>query len=174
MLIECPHCFTRVLPRRDGECPSCQRNTLNVRDADRKRVAVIVRENSKMPDYCCTCTLPERRLVRVARSRLVWGSRRDTSFGAAAVSALQLLAGGLHFLIHRLHSDKQSGEQEVVVRMRQCRECSRETPLDPIFVNFDAYTMKFVVPRDFARMFGELNDNDTPKENPDVFPDIGA
>jgi hypothetical protein len=132
-----------------------------VREADREFVTVTVRENSTMPDYCCTCMLAERRLVRVTRSRLIWGSRRDASFGAAAAFALQLLAGGLHFLIGRLHSEKAGGEQEVVVKMRQCRECSRRLPLDPTLVNFDAYTMKFVVQRDFARMFGELNGNES-------------
>jgi hypothetical protein len=96
MLTECPHCFTRVLPRPDGECPSCQQNTRDVRDADGEITTVIVRENSRMPDYRCTCMLPERRLVRVARSRLVWGRGRDTSFGAAAAFALQLFVGGLH------------------------------------------------------------------------------
>jgi hypothetical protein len=148
-----------VLPRPDGQCPSCQQNTQSVRDADREFVTVTVREKSIMPDYCCTCMLPEQRLVRVARSRLVWG-RPDTSFGAAAINAVRLLLGGLFFLIHRLSAEKQWGEQEVVVNMRQCRECSRNKPLDPILVNFDAYTMKFVVQRDFARMFGELNGED--------------
>lgn len=110
--------------------------------------------------------LPEQRLVRVARSRLVWGSRPDTSFGAAAAFALQLIVGGLHYMIHLLHSDKEGGEQAVVVKMRQCRECSRHKPLEPILVNFDAYTMKFVVLRDFARMFGELNGDESTSASP--------
>jgi hypothetical protein len=68
------------------------------------------------------------------------------------------LLGGLTALIHLLHSDKGSGSQKVVVRVRQCRPCSRRQPLEPEFVNYDGYNMKFVVHRDFAKMFGELND----------------
>jgi hypothetical protein len=52
MLTECPHCFTRVLPKPDGQCPACQQSTLNVRDADREWMTATVRENSRMPDYC--------------------------------------------------------------------------------------------------------------------------
>jgi hypothetical protein len=157
MLTECPHCFTRVLPKPDGQCPGCQQSTLNVRDADREWMTATVRENSRMPDYCCTCMLPELRLVRVSRSRVVWGSSDDSGLGAAAAFVLHLLIGGLSFLIHLLHSEKRSGSQKVVVQVRQCRACSRRQPLEPVFVNFDGYSMKFVVHRDFARLFGELN-----------------
>jgi hypothetical protein len=157
MLTECPHCFTRVLPRPDGQCPACQQSTLNVRDADREWMTVTVRENSQMPDYCCLCMLPESRLVSVVRSRVVWGTKDDSGFGVAATLALHLLIGGLSFLIHSLHAEKRSGAQMVVVRVRQCRACSRREPLEPTFVNFDSYSMKFVVHRDFAKLFGELN-----------------
>ena len=157
MLTECPHCFTRVLPKPDGQCPACQKSTVDVRDADREFTTVTVRENSNIPDYCCSCMLPERRLVRVVRSRVVWGASEDSGVGAAAAIALRLLIGGFSFLVHLLHSEKRSGSQKVVVRVRQCRECSRHQPLEPTFVNYDAYSMKFVVHRDFAKMFGEQN-----------------
>ncbi len=157
MLTECPHCFTRVLPRPDSQCPACQQDTRSVRDADREFVTVTVRENSTMPDHCCSCMLPERRLVRISRSRVVWGSGDDGGIGAAAALVLQALAGGVHFLIHALFSEKGSGSQKVVVQVRQCGECSRRQVLEPVFVNYDAYTMKFIVHRDFARMFDELN-----------------
>jgi hypothetical protein len=158
MLTECPHCFTRVLPRPDGQCPACQQSTVDVRDADREFRTVTVRESSHMPDFCCSCMLPERRLVRIARSRVVWGSGGDS--GAAAVVAMVLhgLLGGLTGFVRMLHSDKSSGAQKVVVQVRQCRPCSRRLPLEPVFVNYDGYNMKFVVHRDFAKMFGELND----------------
>ena len=42
MLTECPHCFTRVLPRPDGQCPACQQSTVDVRDADREFMMVTV------------------------------------------------------------------------------------------------------------------------------------
>ena len=157
MLTECPHCFTRVLPRPDGQCPACQQSTIDVRDADREFMTVTVREDSRMPDFCCTCMLPEQRLVRIARSRVVWGSGGDT--GAAAVVAMVLhgLLGGLAGFVAMLHSDKRSGSQKVIVRVRQCRPCSRRLPLEPVFVNYDGYYMKIVVHRDFAKMFGELN-----------------
>ena len=157
MLTECPHCFTRVLPKPDGQCPACQRNTLEVREVDREFITVTVREDSAMPDYCCTCVLPERRLVRISHSRVVWGSGDEGGIGAAAAVALQALAGGVHFLFHAFFSEKRSGSQKVAVSVRQCRECSRRHPLEPVLVNYDAYAIKFVVHRDFARMFGELN-----------------
>ncbi len=157
MLTECPHCFTRVLPKPDGQCPACQQSTLDVRDADREWMTVTVRENSQMPDYCCICMLPERRLVRLVRSRVVWGSKDDSGVLAAVVLALHVLVHPLAFLFHLLHAEKRSGSQFVVVRVRQCRECSRRQPLEPTFVNFDGYSMKLVVHRDFAKLFTELN-----------------
>lgn len=157
MLPEFPHCFTRVLPRPDGQCPSCQQSTLSIRDADREFVTVTVRENSQMPDFCCTCMIPERRLVRVAQSRVVWGSSDDSGVATAALFVAHVLIGGFTFLIQLLHSDKRSGSQKVVVRVRQCRECSRRQPLEPVFVNHDGYSVKFVVRHDFATMFAEVN-----------------
>lgn len=110
-----------------------------------------------MPDHCCTCMLPETRLVRVTRSRVVWGSPGDSGVAAVVATVIKLLLGGIHFLLHALASEKSSGSQKVVVQMRHCRECSRRQPLEPTFVNYDAYTMKFIVHRDFAGLFGELN-----------------
>ncbi len=157
MLTECPHCFTRVLPRPDGQCPACQKSTIDVRDADREFITITVRENCQMPDFCCTCLLPERRLVRISRSRVVWGSADDGGVGAAAAFVLQALVGGVHFLLHALLSDKRSGSQKVVVRVRHCRQCSRRQPLEPVFVNYDGYYMKIIVLRDLAEMFRDLN-----------------
>jgi hypothetical protein len=160
MLTECPHCFTRVLPRPDGQCPACQKSTVNVSDAERKNATVIVTEKSKMPEFCCMCMVPERRTIRLARSRDVTISSKESSEGAIAVMLLYVLLGAFAFVLHALHlllGWKSPDSQRVVVRVRQCRACSHRRPLDPIFVNFDAYTMKFVVHRDFAKLFEELN-----------------
>jgi hypothetical protein len=157
MLVECPHCFTRVLPRPDGQCPSCQQSTQSIRDADRESVTVIVRENSQMPDFCCTCMIPERRLVRVVRSRDVPGTS-DVAGSIGVRFALQLLLPLIGDIIHiAFGAPKSSNSQAVVVRVRQCRECSRHQPLEPVFVNFDGYNMKFVAHRNFAKLFTELN-----------------
>jgi hypothetical protein len=102
--------------------------------------------------------LPEQRLVRIARSRIVWSSGGDEWFGAIAALLVHALIGPITFLARLLHSEKRSGSQKVVVRVRQCRPCSRRQPLEPAFVNYDGYNMKFVVHRDFAKMFCELND----------------
>src|SRR5579864_8398637 len=157
MLTECPHCFTRVLPKPDGQCPACQQSTMNVRDADREFMTVTVRENSQMPDFCCTCMLSELRLVRVARSRVVWRSVDGTGVTAALVFVFHWLFHGIGFLLHLLDPQKRSGSQKVVVRVRQCQECSRRQPLEPVLVNYDAYSMKFVVHKDFAKLFAQLN-----------------
>jgi len=157
MLIECPHCFTRVLPRADGECPACQQNTQSVRDIDRQFKTVTVGETSAMPDHCSTCMLPETRLVRVTRSRVIWGAAGDSGVAAVVATVIRLLLGGIHFLFHLMTSERDSGSQKVVVQMRHCRECSRRQPLEPTFVNYDAYTMKFIVHREFAHEFVAMN-----------------
>ena len=145
MLTECPHCFTRVLARPDGQCPSCQQSMLNVRGAQREFMTVTVGENSQMPDYCCILHDPRTTVGACCTLARRLGGPGDSGIWAVAAFLLHGVVGVLSLLMQVLHSDKQSGSQMVVVRIRQCRECSRRQPLEPVFVNYDGYNMKFVV-----------------------------
>jgi len=43
------------------------------------------------------------------------------------------------------------------VEIPQCKECSRKAKIEPQSVHIESYRMKFVVHRDFAKQFQQLN-----------------
>jgi tryptophan synthase beta chain len=56
--------LTLVCPKRDGECPACQRNTRDTRGIDLNRTTVVIGEEAQMqmdetedyPDILIGCT----------------------------------------------------------------------------------------------------------------------
>ncbi len=55
MIVECPHCHTRVLPKADNICPACRENILDTHDVDPNMVSLSVRESQDLPPYCYRC-----------------------------------------------------------------------------------------------------------------------
>lgn len=166
MMLDCPHCFRTVVPLPSGQCPACRANTKEPGKYAGERIVLEVGEKSTLPEVCCHCATLTKRAVKITRSAAAAddgvspNSRYEEDPGAARFlvklafgSLLTMLAsaivGGL--------SSGGRGSNRIVVRMRQCSECSRQGRVEPIQVDFDYYRMRFAVHRRFAEHFRQLN-----------------
>ena len=66
-LIECPGCHVRVMPNRDGICPSCRVNVDEVDDDQMRRITV--RDKAVLPEICVQCGKPTPRRFELEASR---------------------------------------------------------------------------------------------------------
>jgi hypothetical protein len=155
MEVECPHCFTLVSPAADGECPACRENTRVTSGQDPDRVTLTVGEHSQSPDVCCDCGLPTRRTTHVKR----WKPPENAQYADGFLIVGVLLFGWLGSALAALHRIIRGrfGGQTVVVRIAQCHECVTSGAPDPLRVDHEHFTMRFLVHRDFARQFERLN-----------------
>lgn len=157
MAIECPHCFTYVHDAGDGQCPSCRQDTNDVRGLDRDLATVVIGETSPIPDVCCDCGLPTQRRIRIKKWKPIAGNdsamTTDAQTGAilAAMYVLFGWIGGifLHLVWKRISHDGQ----KVCVPMVQCDACSKGGAPRPLRVDYEHFTMRFVVHRIFKNHF---------------------
>jgi hypothetical protein len=165
MATECPHCFRTVIPLKDGMCPSCRQNVREAPAFAQGLEAIWIGEKARLPELCCTCGESCRRTVTVS-STLNYTTRAESRsqtdddggvarlfarivFGRLFVALFQILTGG--------GPTSANGSVRVQVKMRQCRPCSRKTPLEPQTVDYDYHKMRFVVRAQFAEAWVNVN-----------------
>ncbi len=148
MIVECPHCYTNVLPSREGQCPACRNNVHDAPKADPSKTSLTVRHGAELPSFCCGCGCPTDRYVKVLRKISHKKAQQDTSLGLFLV--LGLLFGWIFWLIAWMRGDFRTRVGDVVVaRMPQCKLCGANGAPDPIRVNAEELRMTFVVHRQF-------------------------
>lgn len=55
MTVECPRCFTTVLPMKDGICPACRKNLNTSTALSSKMTAVAISVDEELPPFCAMC-----------------------------------------------------------------------------------------------------------------------
>lgn len=157
MSTECPHCYVRVFPDRDGVCPSCLENVLDLSGTDPTKTTVLVNPNSKMPDVCCNCGLPTRRFVKVKSYGARGVETAPSESGRILLILLEILF--LPFFLV-LPKDTRSRRGHVlfkrVVSVPQCRMCSGNK-IAPVQEDHDQGTMSLVVDREFKERFQRVD-----------------
>ena len=133
-MIECPHCFTKVIAKADSTCPACGRIVLDKDGTSPGQTAVILTPGQELPSLCTSCgTFTERR-VRISRSIPV-GSEE-----------LQLSSPGLlsAFFAWALRLSRRS----VAVDIPLCALCG-SSRIRLLHVDFENYAMTLVVDKAF-------------------------
>jgi hypothetical protein len=117
MLIDCPHCYTRVIPKADGCCPACQNDTRDVAGLDTSRTTIRVSQGDILPPICCECGQYTSRVVSIHKKT---GPRDEgpTLLGAAVLWVFFRSLGARLLL-------RAAGSTLVVnVTMPQCDACA--------------------------------------------------
>jgi len=65
-IIECPHCHCRVVPRRDGLCPSCEKNPDDMRGTNAEMTLLDIAKGWEMPNVCVLCGRPTDEIARLS------------------------------------------------------------------------------------------------------------
>ncbi len=146
MIVECPHCHTRVEPTVDEECPSCRKNVLDNSDADLSKTSMSIAHSTKLPQVCHSCAIPTDRYVVVKQS-----------FGATEMSAVRRVLSMLVAVVFGLFNLDNDSQRErrrrdnVRVRVPQCQTCSSNGPPQPMSVNSETYHLTLLVDRRFKQ-----------------------
>jgi hypothetical protein len=137
MVIDCPHCFTKVIPKPDGSCPACQGNT-RVSRARPDYSACRVGHNAPLPPICCGCGQAADQYYAITSHSTEGRSE------ASGVTALLLAMISLPMAIFMLLRGMQ--ETSVVqVKLPICPHCRQFGLPTPQYVDFKNARMTFVV-----------------------------
>jgi hypothetical protein len=66
LIVECPHCHVKVLPKADNICPACQNNMSDLQDVDPNQVSLVIHESEELPSFCYSCNRYTERIIRLS------------------------------------------------------------------------------------------------------------
>lgn len=138
MLIDCPHCCTRIVPKSDGICPACQKDTRDTTGLDPSRTSIHVNQGDVLPPVCCECGQPTSRSVSVYRKAS--GRGQPSTTVGLVVFALLSWSVGLYLTLRGL-----ANATVAQVRIPQCEACAKRGPPQPRYVDYGNARMTFVV-----------------------------
>ncbi len=151
MIVECPHCFTKVAPAADGICPACRENVHDKPSEGADQTSMAVRHLTDLPGICCGCGQSTDRYVKISR-KISHQKEQDSSIGALFI--LGLLFGWLFWIIALFRGAKGNRVGDVViVEMPQCPGCQANGKPEPIRVNAEELQMTFVVHRELQARY---------------------
>jgi hypothetical protein len=148
MLINCSHCNTRIVPKSDGTCPACQKDTRDTTGLDLSRASIHVSQGDVLPTICCECGQPTSRSVPVYRKTS--GRDEPSTIVGLVIFALLSFSAGLYLLLRGV-----ANTNVAQVRMPQCEACARRGPPEPRYVDFANARMTFVVHQNLKAAMSE-------------------
>lgn len=139
IVVECPHCHTKIMPLADNTCPACQGNLSDSAGVDPNKVSLLIHESEELPTYCYSCNQYTEEEVRIS--------------------------GDQESILSKFLFGDVSPEQtsNVVIFLPQCETCSEIEDPEPVEVDYELQTMTFVVHtgfRDRVIQFRENQDQD--------------
>jgi len=136
VIIECPHCHIRVIPKPNNICPACQEDISNLEGTDPDQVAFTIHESEDLPDYCFSCNSYTERIIRVSA---------DEESGI-----LNAIFG----------TPEPEDTTNVILYLSQCDLCD-ERDKDPqrVEVDYEHQTMTLVVHRGFRDRVLQMREN---------------
>lgn len=142
MIVECPHCYRKVLTNDDGTCPACKKNINALAGTDQSKTLVTLSSRQKLPAICIHCgraAVTEQTFVRKERNR-----EMETS----PTFILGILEGMLMLLVGRFLSDDK---QVIRLDLPVCEQHLNEKP--PLkHLDFENYRASFVVDKKFRKI----------------------
>jgi|GEM_PF-1852086 len=121
IFIECPHCYTKILPLADNTCPACQGDVSSLVGVNPNKVSLSIHESEDLPLCCYSCGQYTEEEVRVS--------------------------GDQESLLSKFFSGNVSPEQtsNVIIFLPQCEFCAEIEDPEPLEVDYEDQTMTFVV-----------------------------
>jgi hypothetical protein len=145
MIVECPHCYTRVLPMENNICPACKMDMSDMEDVNPELVSVVIRESDELPPYCYLCNSYTERYVTIVGDK---GTLLD-EIASRLVPVRQ-------------NEDRTSN---VYVRLPQCENCAELENPSPRYVDYEHQTMTFIVNKGFKE---RVQPTPVEKANPNI------
>ncbi|MHC1763721.1 MAG: WD40 repeat domain-containing protein [Verrucomicrobiia bacterium] len=153
---DCPHCVRKVLPMRNGICPSCGQPLPDPAGSEPQRSDITVLGGQRLPAICFGCGQASTETQRVEKAEPLGLDTLEWQLGAIAVGVGLLAAwfGSLAFvglvLIVFLLARRQLGfrsTRTVAVDIPLCRTCAG-MPIETHYIDFDNDRMTFQLPKE--------------------------
>lgn len=135
IVVECPHCHTKIMPLADNTCPACQGNLSDLAGVDPNKVSLLIHESEELPTYCYSCNQYTEEEVRIS--------------------------GDQESILSKFLFGDVSPEQtsNVVIFLPQCETCSEIEDPEPVEVDYELQTMTFVVHTGFHDRVIQFREN---------------
>ena len=150
-MLDCPHCYTKIIPMASGVCPSCSGDTKDRSGYDPDLTVVMIREKQDLPERCLICGQTSSK-----QHALTFQSEPDhlANTGQTLFGLLLLFVGGLGFV-------KTGGghKHEVTLHIPLCTmdACKSSERLQPRQLDAENFRAKFLAHRRFADALGPLS-----------------
>lgn len=135
IFVECPHCYTKILPLADNTCPACQSDLSNPDWMNPKMVSFLIYESEDLPTHCYSCDQHTEQEVRIS--------------GDQESILSKFLMGGV--------SPEETSN--VIIFLPQCEVCAKIEDPDPVEVDYENQTMTFVVHAGFRDRVIQLRED---------------
>ena len=121
IFVECPHCYTKILPLADNTCPACQGDLSSLVGVNPNKVSFLIHESEELPLCCYSCGQYTELEVRVS--------------------------GDQESILSKFFMGNVSPEEtsNVVIFLPQCQFCAEIEDAEPVEVDYDNQTMTFAV-----------------------------
>ena len=136
IFVECPHCYTKILPLADNTCPACQGDLSSLVGVNPNKVSFLIHESEELPLCCYSCGQYTELEVRVS--------------------------GDQESILSKFFMGEVSPEKttNVIVFLPQCELCAEVEDPEPIEVDYDLQTMTFVVHAGFRDRVIQFREDD--------------
>lgn len=116
VLVECPHCQTRVDPsHRNGICAKCNGTVNEIDGVNPNRALLVMRATGRMPEVCCQCGMPTTEMTSIA-------TQDDHSAAVYGLMATKLFSPFV-WVINQLRSFAKTGQEPVSLHVPHCEFC---------------------------------------------------
>ena len=149
-LVDCPHCYTSVVPNDEGICPACRKNVHETSGTDLSRASISISMRDVLPDVCYHCGCPTEQSIYVI------GKRSSDDDAPSPLVALLTTVASFVLLPFTIIWNRTSETAEVSLHLPQCEACAASAGKpNPEFVNFQQDSMTFIVDKQFKQALQE-------------------
>jgi hypothetical protein len=148
LFVECPHCYTKVIPLANNICPACRSDISDLEGVDPNRFSFTIHEGEELPAYCFSCNRYTERIVRIS--------------------------GDHESLLEKFFFGEPSPERttNVIIYLPQCDQCAELEEPEPTEVDYDHQTMTFAVHFEFRERVIRLRDNPSFQDEENMDQDV--
>lgn len=151
-IIECPHCFSRVLLTSDNKCPSCRKDPNDSKNANPNLTTATFFSYETLPENCIKCGQSTKRSVKF----LV--EKKDENWEWEILNAIPLIGDILSPInnIVKFFKKMEYKQNSITFKLPICDKCSN-SEVKPMHLNMDTDAITFIVHKAFKGELEKIN-----------------
>lgn len=143
-MTRCLHCYTRVMMREDGTCPSCGGDQKTAPADARERTRMTIFATDPLPRLCAGCA------NKTAGSKNLRIRQEATTTANRVFTVLLALVAPILALLALLVGTKRVSKS-VKIRLPICLDCAKSQRFDILHADFDRSSLDLIVHERFKR-----------------------